>query len=108
MGTMDGPVTSATPKGSGALARSASCDSSGITRHLPGSFSTSLSLTVPEGRAGVSPAAGARPQPSGKAGAGSHPPKGARSGPDADHTGTRRDARVPDRALRPPPLGLLS
>src|SRR5690606_34902477 len=41
---MDGPVTSATPKGRVDLVRSAS-DNSGITRHLPGLSSTSLSVT---------------------------------------------------------------
>ncbi|CAL2069561.1 protein of unknown function [Streptomyces murinus] len=45
MGTMDGPVTSASPNGAGDLPRSLSCDSSGIPGTSPVRSSTSLSLT---------------------------------------------------------------
>ncbi|GHF65740.1 hypothetical protein GCM10018787_12550 [Streptomyces thermodiastaticus] len=45
MGTMDGPLTSARPKGSTATLRSVSCDSSGITGTSPVRSSTAPSLT---------------------------------------------------------------
>ncbi|MEU7426644.1 hypothetical protein [Streptomyces sp. NPDC040750] len=43
---MDGPVTSASPKGATALPPSVSCDGSGITGTSPVRSSTSLGLTL--------------------------------------------------------------
>ncbi|CAK7281051.1 exported hypothetical protein [Streptomyces misionensis JCM 4497] len=46
VGTIDGPVTSASPNGAADLPRSLSCDSSGIPGTSPVRSSTSLSLTL--------------------------------------------------------------